>query len=69
MNLYINCSPKTLNSNSAYFTNLIKNKDDDILYLYKEKLSLDRLNKYDKIILVFPLYVDTFPYKLSELFE
>lgn len=69
MNLYINCSPKTLNSNSEYFTNLIKNEDDDILYLYKEKLDLEKLNKYDKIIFVFPLYIDTFPYKLSELFE
>lgn len=53
MNLYINCSPKTLNSNSAYFTNLKKNKDDDILYLYKEKLDLEKLNKYDKICFSF----------------
>lgn len=69
MNLYINCSPKIKNSNSAYFIDLIKNDDDDILYLYKDKINIKDLKKYNNIIIAFPLYIDTFPYKLSEFFE
>ncbi|MBP3461264.1 MAG: hypothetical protein J6K21_02495 [Bacilli bacterium] len=71
MNLYINCSPKIKNSNSEYFTQLIKSDNDIINYIYKDNFELIKKNIsiYKNIIFVFPLYMDTFPSKLIEFME
>lgn len=70
MKLYINGSPRVSNSNSNYF--LIKlAPNDKIKFLYKDKFSkiLKSIKKVDTIILSFPLYVDSPPNKVIELFE
>jgi hypothetical protein len=71
MKLFINCSPKIKKSNSEYFINLIKEKDDKIIYLYNNNLDnmLKEIKNSNIIIFVFPLYIDTFPSKLIELIE
>lgn len=71
MNLYINCSPKLKNSNSNYFTSLIKNDDDTINYIYKDDFNkiINNINIYKTIIFIYPLYMDTFPSKLIEFIE
>lgn len=71
---FVNCSPKLKNSNSKCFIeDIIKNINEDynIAMLYKDefKYIFDLINKSDKIVLVFPLYVDAPPSKLLEFFE
>lgn len=69
----INCSPKK-NSNSKSFINrTIKYIDDDfsICNVYKDHFDtiIGFINKSDKVLIVYPLYVDTIPSKLIEFFE
>lgn len=69
MNLFINCSPKLNNSATHNLIELLKNKDDQELYLYKEEFKNINVNKFDKIIFCYPLYVDAPPSKLIEYME
>lgn len=69
----INCSPKQ-NSNSKNFINrTIKYIDDDfsICNVYRDNFDtiIGFINKSDKVLIVYPLYVDTIPSKLIEFFE
>lgn len=69
----INCSPK-VNSNSSNFINkIIKNISDDfsIFKIYRDDFNVitNFVKKSDKILFVYPLYVDTIPSSLSKYFE
>ena len=62
----INGSPKPYGSNSSYFLNLISsnlNSDYNLFELRKDKYDeiLNNINESKKIILAFPLYVDSPP--------
>lgn len=70
MILYINGSPKLKNSNSEFFLSKIS-KNDKFFYVYKDKFSkiLKDIENVDTIVFSFPLYVDSPPNKVIELFE
>lgn len=71
---FIVCSPKNEKSNSKYIAeDIIKNINDKyiISYLYKDSIKtvFNNIIKSEKIIFIFPLYVDSLPSKLIEYFE
>lgn len=74
MVLFINCSPKFKNSNSARFINSINKKIKDnfnICDIYSDNNTdvINLIKKSEKIIIAFPLYVDAPPSKLIFLLE
>lgn len=71
MILYLNGSPKLEISNSNFFLNELKNKNDKIEYIYKNNY-IDLVKKLDNvntIVLAFPLYVDAPTNKVIEFME
>lgn len=70
MKLYINGSPKLINSNSNFFLNKIKNKEK-IKYLYSDKFEniLKNIENIQTIIFSFPLYVDGPPSRVISFME
>lgn len=71
MILFINASPKMKNSNSDYFINLLEIKEKIVNYIYKDKYEDIKKNIYkaDKIVFVYPTYIDTIPSKLINFIE
>lgn len=65
--LYVNCSPKLSKSNS--YNILKKISEDEILNLYIEENILNKIENTDTLVLSMPLYIDSPPYKVIELFE
>lgn len=59
--IYLNGSPRLKLSNSTSFLNDIKDKQNKIYYLYKDKFDeiISGIKKCDTIVLAFPLYVDS----------
>lgn len=69
----INCSPKYKSNSSNFIKRLVPKLRNNyqIIYLYHEEIN-DIINKIDKsnvIVFVFPLYVDTVPSRLIRLME
>lgn len=69
----INCSPKYKSNSSSFIKRLVSKLKDNyqIIHLYHEEIK-DVINKIDKsnvIVFVFPLYVDTVPSRLVRLME
>lgn len=69
----INCSPKYKSNSFNFIKRLVSKLKDNyqIIYLYHEEVT-DIINKIDKsnvVVFVFPLYVDTVPSKLIKLME
>ena len=71
MILFINASPKFKMSNSEYFINLLNIKNKKINYIYKDKYEDIEKNIYkaNKIIFVYPTYIDIIPSKLINFIE
>lgn len=71
MILFINASPKLKMSNSEYFINLLNIKNKKINYIYKDKYEDIEKNIYkaNKIIFVYPTYIDIIPSKLINFIE
>ena len=69
----INCSPKYKSNSKNFIDKIINNIDDSfsIFNVYKDNFDtiINFINKSDKILFVYPLYVDTLPSKLIEFFE
>lgn len=71
---FVNCSPRLNSSNSKFIIDdIIKNIDEKyyIINLYISSFDdvFSYINKSDKVVFVFPLYVDAPPSKLLEFFE
>lgn len=71
---FLNCSPRLEKSNSSYFIKDITERIDEkynMFYLYKADFKdiISSIKNTEKIVLVFPLYVDSPPSKLLEFFE
>ncbi len=69
----INCSPKYKSNSKSFIDKIINNIDDSfsVFNVYKDNFDtiINFINKSDKILFVYPLYVDTLPSKLIEFFE
>ena len=71
MILFINASPILKMSNSEYFINLLNINNKKINYIYKDKYEdIEKIiYKANKIIFVYPTYIDIIPSKLINFIE
>lgn len=69
----INSSPKNNSNSSSFIKKIVKNINDDfsICKVYKDEFNIitNFIKKSDKILFVYPLYVDTIPSSLIKYFE